>query len=62
VNPAADIAAPMEAVVVVKFLDSEGAPNYIACSTASLLTVEAIGMVTYALDFLRSSVQDGEED
>jgi hypothetical protein len=58
VSPDADIASPMEAVVVLKYLDSDGAPLYIACATKTLMTVEAIGMLVYAQDFLRDSVRD----
>lgn len=61
VSENADIASPMEVIVVLKYLDSEGKPNYIACSTPTLMTVEAIGMLTYGSDFLRRDLQKDDE-
>lgn len=44
---------PLAAVVVVKALDEYGDPAYYARATEGVLTVEAVGMLTYADESLR---------
>lgn len=45
-----DIMSPLAAVTVLKYLDSEGTVSYmVRGTTEGVSTVEAIGMVRYAL-------------
>lgn len=54
---------PMDAVVVVKGLDADGGTAVFECSTTTLSTWEALGMVIACGDSLRAALRDaGQED
>lgn len=54
-DDAYDIAQPLEAVTVVKGLDSDGEIHYWTAKTSSLTTIEARGMLDWALEVARGA-------
>lgn len=51
---------PLSALVVLKYLDENGATVYRACATSDLMSVEALGMAHYAAAML-TRWEDDEE-
>lgn len=52
-----DIDLPIEALVVLKYLDQGGEVSYIVRATKGVSTVETLGMAHYALTALNEAVK-----
>lgn len=53
---------PLEAVIVIKFMDEAGVVRLREASTETLSTWEAVGMLIWAVDSLRAELQQGTEE
>jgi hypothetical protein len=53
---------PLEAVVILKYLDEDGSNGYWTAATKDLTTVEALGMTAFADVKLKQGLISKEDD